>query len=202
MLTPEQKATKAEKRRLNKKPLTAEQKAKRAAYMREYTKSKPPTSEQKTKRAMYYTRPERRAHHKAYQKRVYAEKKQAGVCSSCSRPVLVEGGTQCEYHWYSTVAFRHFGDGGKAMTTTLMTLMARQAHRCPYTGVALLPGVNASLDHIMPTSRFPELGRDVTNVQWTSKIANQAKSALTGDEFVQLCEIVIAHCQYSSMKAG
>lgn len=61
---------------------------------------------------------------------------------------------------------------------------------CPYTGEKLYPGVNVSLDHKNPVSRFPKQAFIAKNLQWVSKRYNIAKNDLTDDEFAILCKKV------------
>lgn len=60
-------------------------------------------------------------------------------------------------------------------------LWASQNGRCFYTKEVLLPGINASLDHQIPTS----LGgtNDITNLKWVSIKINMMKSNMTHDIF-------------------
>ncbi len=48
-----------------------------------------------------------------------------------------------------------------------------------------MPGVNASLDHKIPTSRGGN--NDLPNLQWVDMQINFVKNALTHDEFVEFC---------------
>lgn len=72
----------------------------------------------------------------------------------------------------------------------LEALLVSQGNRCPYNGEYLVPGVNCWLDHRMPVSRFPELAKDPTNVEWVDKRINLAKGDMTPEEFLGLCKLV------------
>lgn len=55
--------------------------------------------------------------------------------------------------------------------------------RCPYTGIKLIPGVNASLDHIVPKCNG---GSDeLSNLQWVHIWINKMKFCSDEDEFVR-----------------
>jgi hypothetical protein len=112
-------------------------------------------------------------------------RKVAGLCGNCNEPSLGSGVRQCEKHWYGGVALGRLGDS--RLGPHLRELAERQGFRCVYTGGSLVPGVNMSLDHIYPTSRFPHLAGEITNVQWVTKKMNTMKGARTHDEFVDLC---------------
>jgi hypothetical protein len=55
----------------------------------------------------------------------------------------------------------------------------------------LVPGVNASLDHVQPR----KLGGkdDVSNLAWVDVAVNFAKRDLTKDAFFELCREVASH---------
>ena len=54
---------------------------------------------------------------------------------------------------------------------------------CPVTNEHLIPGINCSLDHIIPISQQPELALDPNNMRWVSKVYNQAKGAMSDEDF-------------------
>lgn len=61
--------------------------------------------------------------------------------------------------------------------------------KCRYTGENLVPRVNLSLDHIKPIARG---GRHViSNLEWISRRANQAKTDMTPEEFYLFCETAL-----------
>ena len=69
----------------------------------------------------------------------------------------------------------------------LEALAKKQDYICPLTGDKLKAGVNMSLDHIKPVSRFPELKTKITNLQWITKWANNAKMNYDLEDFVANC---------------
>jgi transposase-like protein len=117
------------------------------------------------------------------------KRKESGLCGNCNSQVMPGSRVrQCEKHWYGTVACGRLGDS--LLWPQLREMAERQQFRCVYTGETLVPGVNMSLDHIMPTSRFPHLAGEITNVQWVTKKINVMKGARTHDEFVALCRLI------------
>jgi hypothetical protein len=96
----------------------------------------------------------------------------------------------CRKHWFIAVAKNRLGSATVDDGAFLDRLLQDQGGRCPYTGVVLIPGVNCSLDHKMPTSRFPELQHDRDNVQWVEMTVNRIKGAMTPEEFVEMCSLV------------
>ena len=62
---------------------------------------------------------------------------------------------------------------------------------CAISGEDLIPGANMSLDHIKPTSVYPDLKNDINNVQWVTKWVNVAKWNLDMDDFVKRCVNIV-----------
>ena len=75
----------------------------------------------------------------------------------------------------------------------IRAIAERQNYICPLTGDTLVAGVNMSLDHIKPTSKYPELLTDLKNLQWLSKWANWSKGALSVNMFIKNCTKVFKH---------
>ena len=71
----------------------------------------------------------------------------------------------------------------------LDALLQRQRNRCALTGHALTPMV-VSLDHVVPLSRGGS--QDLANCQLTTRAANHAKGSMLHEEFVALCQDVVA----------
>ena len=56
--------------------------------------------------------------------------------------------------------------------------------------VKLEYGVNASIDHIKPLSKYPELNNDINNLQWVDKKINNMKLDMEIDEFLSFVKII------------
>lgn len=75
----------------------------------------------------------------------------------------------------------------------LLKKLENQNHRCVYTNRLLVPGVNMSLDHILPKSLYPEGFRELSNLVWVDKSCNIAKNNLLPVDFLSLCEDVVLY---------
>jgi 5-methylcytosine-specific restriction endonuclease McrA len=75
----------------------------------------------------------------------------------------------------------------------LEDLWIKQDGICPYTGSKLILGVDASLDHILPSSRFPEHRHDINNVEWVHYRVNEMKKDWTKEEFLQFMRGILAN---------
>jgi 5-methylcytosine-specific restriction endonuclease McrA len=64
-------------------------------------------------------------------------------------------------------------------------LFYQQDGKCVYTGVPLIPGVNASIDHKTPTARGGT--KTLDNLQWITNDINHTKGAMCHEDFVAMC---------------
>lgn len=80
-------------------------------------------------------------------------------------------------------------------TTNVLRLLEFQQHRCALTGRPLEPD-SASLDHIVPVRCGG--AHAIENTQVLHKDVNRAKSTLTNEEFIRLCQEVVTHSLLST----
>ncbi len=71
----------------------------------------------------------------------------------------------------------------------LEAILKRQKYRCYLTGRPLDPS-NVSCDHLVPLSRGGS--QDASNMRLVTRQANHSKANLLLEEFVQLCQDVVA----------
>jgi hypothetical protein len=126
-----------------------------------------------------------------YRKRKYlAESKGLCLRYGCKfRPN--KGGKLCAMHFYKATATSM---KKPAIWGELEKIAEEQDYICSLTGDKLLAGVNMSLDHIKPVSKYPELIGDIRNMQWVTKWANFSKHDLTISEFAENCLKVVSKC--------
>ncbi len=110
---------------------------------------------------------------------------EAGLCRWCGRKPLASVGV-CRVCWFKEMSGRCFGNHRHA--ELLETLFKQQEGRCYYTGRRLMIGRNASIDHQIPKSRGGSL--KVQNLRWVHIDVNQAKHAMTHNEFVKMCRLI------------
>ncbi len=75
----------------------------------------------------------------------------------------------------------------------LLEKLDNQNNRCVYTNRIMVPGVNMSLDHILPKSLYPDGFRELSNLVWVDKSCNIAKNNLLPNDFLSLCEDVVLY---------
>lgn len=118
-----------------------------------------------------------------------------GLCKRCSKKAL-SNAQMCESHWFISIAvnagFKDRIESGRIVKE----IMVKQNYRCPYTGEVLVPGINCSLDHILPRSRFKELITNIDNLEWVTKLVNRSKYDMTKEEYYKFIENILQNkCQ-------
>ena len=106
-----------------------------------------------------------------------------------------ERGNYCKQCWFKVLANTMLGSMKK--WPTLVEKLDACGWRCPYTGEALVLGVNLSFDHMDPVCRFPEKRHDPDNIEPISWQVNLMKRDLTKSEFLELIERIHSHGVHS-----
>lgn len=123
-----------------------------------------------------------------------------GLCASCgqephmsiygdSRPDIMT--RQCQICYLKLTSCGRFGS--IKYWEVLLDLLKDQEYCCAYTGDRLVLGVNDSIDHILPRSRYPDLTFDPSNLQWVTRVINTMKLNLLDCEFLTEVEKVARH---------
>jgi hypothetical protein len=116
------------------------------------------------------------------------EFRNSGRCQHCGKEAVA--GVNCLEHWFQHAAYMALGISTNEARDAVMRQWDLQGGVCALTGVPLIPGGNASLDHRLPKSRGGANSAD--NLQWVTKTVNYAKRNLTDAEFVELARAVVA----------
>jgi hypothetical protein len=125
----------------------------------------------------------------------YKSRVENGQCVRCKKKAEV--GAFCLNHWFRNIGSAH-GLGSKEGVALLKQVWTAQDGKCAVTKQLLIPGHNASLDHIVPTSKGGT--NDRSNLRWVLIAINRAKSDMTHEEFVQMCLSVVYSEGYPSHK--
>lgn len=123
-----------------------------------------------------------------YNKKLRFTKKESGTCIKCSNKAL-SGVSMCTICTLRTAARRN-GFRSKDYKLLLEKLV-EQNFKCYYTGRVLVLGINASVEHKNPRSRFPEEEGDIENIVWCDLDINRTKRSQTAEEFLQMCREVV-----------
>lgn len=73
----------------------------------------------------------------------------------------------------------------------LVELFKDQEGRCSYTGIPLVIGQNANLDHKIPVRGGSRL-TTIDNLQWVYWKVNLMKNSMEEDEFIKFCKLIAA----------
>lgn len=114
-----------------------------------------------------------------------------GQCVNCSNQRLANSSRMCEKCWYRSSIRSSLGSAAGQSWEYFMQEMALQENKCPYTGRALIPALNASLDHIIPKSVNPDLATNIDNLEWVDMSINIAKNDMTKEQFIAMCFEVV-----------
>jgi hypothetical protein len=132
-----------------------------------------------------------------YQKKARDKRLAMGMCSDCGQNPPIESMQNneqyklCESCYLQKVSRIRLGS--RKHWAILKQRLVEQNYRCAYTGTLLVLGVNDSLDHIYPVSRYPEIANDPINTEWVTREINVLKQDRTPDELLALFRHIIQH---------
>jgi hypothetical protein len=116
-------------------------------------------------------------------------------CHSCNRQCL-EHTRYCLKCYISESVRKTLGitdkQEKKHFCSILYLKLLKQSGECVYTGRQLIPGKNMSLDHVLPSSIYPEGLQEVDNLVWCDLTVNIAKNNLLPHNFLELCQDVVS----------
>ena len=131
-------------------------------------------------------------------KAAYYKSKAKGLCGTFQTTERMKPTARCRRCWFRFKAGEHLGDTSQGLE--LEQLLIRQDFKCAYTGELLELGVNASIEHIQPGSRYPHLINNLGNIAWVCKEINYMKRNNTLLEFIDKCRIVLERFGYEVKK--
>lgn len=118
-----------------------------------------------------------------------------GLCEKCGKNerVTITKTSLCEECWLKNCALRFLGDRSKWID--LKSLYESQNGLCAYSGLPITLGVDASLDHILPVSRFPVDKPDISQFKWANTQVNYMKNIYTVDEWTSIMRKILDHME-------
>lgn len=131
------------------------------------------------------------------QKRILDTKK--GKCVHCKEASL-KTSVLCVNHWiYTLLSLTDLTkEEKKVLVPLLLNKLEKSEYTCFYTGIPIIPGFSASLDHRIPKSKG---GKDtIDNLEWVHFSINRLKQAQTELEFVDNYENILVELNYISSK--
>ena len=113
--------------------------------------------------------------------------RELGLCRDCGRPKTDK--SMCLDCRIKYIADRVLGASRRCgLWKELRLQLEGQKFRCAYSGVAIMPGVNGSLDHIVPKSKGGT--NEAYNLHWVDLRVNKMKGSMLEDEFVAMCAVI------------
>ena len=117
-----------------------------------------------------------------YNAQVRKQKVTNDLCKTCTKPRL-HNCDSCLFHWAYAIVANQATAKNKNLsylerlhrTKRLLGKLSNQNFKCFYTGVPLVPGLNASLDHIEPHSKSGN--NEFSNLVWADRTFNMIKSS-------------------------
>lgn len=121
-----------------------------------------------------------------------------GICTCCRKNKYLNSmeGRSSKYRFCLECYMKHCSTtymGSSKHYKELLNKLEQQNYICPYSGETIIVGDNSSIDHILPGSRFPELKKDIKNLQWVSFLVNKMKFNQTEEEFKILIKKIHDH---------
>lgn len=93
----------------------------------------------------------------------------------------------CTKFWFLSTITNNLGN--ILLKDQLIEIYNTQRGICPLTGDFLVPGVNMSLDHIIPRARGGT--NEISNLRWVTQEANRVKFTMSDSELILMCKDII-----------
>lgn len=110
-----------------------------------------------------------------------------GICVHCASPATA--GAFCLGHWFKNIGHAYGLNKKNGGLALIRQIWEEQQGLCAVTGRTLIPGVNASLDHITPLSKGGTHVKE--NLRWVLLKINHMKWDMTNEEFIESCREVV-----------
>lgn len=112
-------------------------------------------------------------------------RRENGLCINCCRAAL-DDHRFCDICYFKHTSVKRLGK--VVYWADLKSLFESQKEICPYTGLKMKLGKNATLDHIIPSSNNGS--NDISNLQWVCSSINIMKWNLSEDDFLNLVKLI------------
>jgi hypothetical protein len=137
----------------------------------------------------------RRRRKQELQNKLRRRNTERGMCADHGDRVAIVG-KSCMDCWFANIS--KSATGTRKNSKIIEELWIEQQGHCTKTDELLHPGENASLDHIIPVSRWLEFYdtmagvHDKSNLQWTTKFYNTIKNNMLESELIAYCKLIIS----------
>lgn len=128
----------------------------------------------------------RNAYHRTSKNRIL-RKLSSGICKCCTEETFYKS-NYCRKHWMENILRHSHLD--RLSADILFSKLEDQNFKCFYTGIDIVPGINATLDHLKSRSKNTDLRSDIDNLVWCDRRVNAMKGELNYNEFILLCRTI------------
>lgn len=111
-----------------------------------------------------------------------------GACKTCGKERYHES-NYCRMHFIENIA-RKYGVPMSLYEALLQKLEAAN-FTCFYTGIQIVPGRNACVDHLYSRSGHPDKLSSLDNLVWCDKWINRMKGYMSYQDFISLCQTIV-----------
>lgn len=119
-----------------------------------------------------------------------------GFCWQCDKASWGRAANRCAYHYTKAIISNYVR---KVSTDIVDSVTAKFTGYCAYTGVSIVPGETAQLEHIYPKKLRPDLIAEPSNLIWVHVAANDAKADLSPDD--PIADAILAPAFVAKMRA-
>lgn len=116
------------------------------------------------------------------------ERENDGKCRRCGKDQYFAS-KYCRHHFIEGIA--HIWKIPPHLWEALIQKLEQGQFSCYYTGLPLIPGENASVDHLSSRLQHPDKLSDFDNLVWCDKRINRMKGHLSYHEFISLCRTIV-----------
>jgi HNH endonuclease len=113
-----------------------------------------------------------------------------GGCGNCTFGIPIPNISICIECWWNQ---KGVSVGGVKQVVYLQQLWEKQDGRCALSNLPLTPGINASIDHIIPKSKSGT--NDINNLRWLHTSVNSGKGTISDEHFIEICKAVASYNQ-------
>lgn len=135
--------------------------------------------------------------HNTYSKNFSASRREQyekqGVCKRCGEERYHES-NYCRMHFIEHIA-RKYGVPMPLYEALLQKLEIAN-FTCFYTGIQIVPGRNACVDHLYSRSQHPDKLSEIDNFVWCDKWINRMKGYMSHQEFISLCQTIVNRAKF------
>jgi hypothetical protein len=138
---------------------------------------------------------------KLYQKKKSKQDSINGQCASCSQKRLPTSKLCMKHFVYHIINFWKIPKEEKEkLISALINKFEYSEGSCFYTGLKLIPGFNASIDHRIPQAKGGK--HVIENLEWVHKCINFMKNDLSEKEFINRSANILVELNSLASKEG